>query len=108
MTQNSSPELTAKEVTAKKEDELLVVRCQLGDRAAFDDLTRRWHPSLWKYIRRVAGNDDAAKDMVQDVWLRVLRGIGRVRDGSRLRPWLFGIARRVMTTTMAPRGRPLT
>ncbi len=91
MTQPSSAE-----VTAKKEDELLVVRCQLGERAAFDELTRRWHPPLSKYVRRMAGNDDAANDLIQDVWLRALRGIGRLRDGARLCPWLFGIARRVL------------
>jgi RNA polymerase sigma-70 factor (ECF subfamily) len=79
-----------------QEDELLVIRCQLGERAAFDDLTERWHPPLWMYLRRVTGADDAAKDVAQDVWLRVLRGIGRLRDGSRLRPWLFGIARRAL------------
>lgn len=79
-----------------KEDELLVVRCQLGERAAFDELTERWHPPLWKYVRRQVGEDDGAKDVAQDVWLRVLRGIGRLRDGSRLRPWLFGIARRAL------------
>lgn len=79
-----------------REDELLVIRCQLGERAAFDELTERWHPPLWKYVRRLAGEDDAAKDVAQDVWLRVLRGIGRLRDGSRLRPWLFGIARRAL------------
>jgi RNA polymerase sigma factor (sigma-70 family) len=79
-----------------KEDELLVIRCQLGERAAFDELTERWHPPLWKYLRRVTGTDDAAKDVAQDVWLRVLRGIARLRDGSRLRPWLFGIARRAL------------
>lgn len=81
---------------AAQEDELLVIRCQLGERAAFDELTERWHPPLWKYLRRVAGSDDAAKDVAQDVWLRVLRGIGRLRDGSRLRPWLFGIARHTL------------
>jgi RNA polymerase sigma factor (sigma-70 family) len=79
-----------------KEDELLVIRCQLGERSAVDELTERWHPPLWKYVRRQAGEDDAAKDVAQDVWLRVLRGIGRLRDGSRLRPWLFGIARRAL------------
>jgi RNA polymerase sigma factor (sigma-70 family) len=42
----------------------------------------------------VTGGDEAARDLTQDVWLRVLRGIGRLRDGSKLRPWLFGIARR--------------
>jgi RNA polymerase sigma factor (sigma-70 family) len=90
VTETSGPELRA------KEDELLVIRCQLGERSAFDELTERWHPPLWKYVRRLAGEDDAAKDVAQDVWLRVLRGIGRLRDGSRLRPWLFGIARRAL------------
>lgn len=79
-----------------QEDELLVIRCQLGERAAFEELTERWHPPLWNYLRRVSGADDAAKDVAQDVWLRVLRGIARLRDGSRLRPWLFGIARRAL------------
>jgi RNA polymerase sigma factor (sigma-70 family) len=79
------------------EDEWLVVRCQLGERAAFDELIQRWHDPLWKYARRVTGDADAARDIMQEVWLRVLRGIGRLRDASRLRAWLFGIARRVLT-----------
>jgi RNA polymerase sigma factor (sigma-70 family) len=85
------------------EDELLVVRCQLGERSAFDELIERWHPAIATYARRVAGDDDAAGDVVQDVWLRVLRGIGRLRDGSKLRPWLFGIARRVLMDRLRQR-----
>lgn len=76
------------------EDELLVVRCQLGERPAFDELIQRWHEPLWRYVRRLADDDDTANDITQDVWLRVLRGIGRLRDGAKLRPWLFGVARR--------------
>jgi DNA-directed RNA polymerase specialized sigma24 family protein len=34
--------------------------------------------------------------VVQDVWITVLRGIPKLRDGSKLRGWLFGIARRTM------------
>jgi RNA polymerase sigma-70 factor (ECF subfamily) len=77
-----------------REDEWLVVRCQLGERPAFDELIHRWHEPLWQYLRRVTADDEAARDVAQDVWLRVLRGIGRLRDGSKLRPCLFGIARR--------------
>jgi len=80
----------------RSEDELLVVRCQLGEPEAFDDLIGRWHGPLWQYIRRMSGRDEEAQDILQDVWLRVIRGIPRVRDGSRLRGWLFGIARRVL------------
>lgn len=79
-----------------RDDELIVVRCQLGERPAFDDLITRWHVPLWHYVRRVTGDDSAAQDVSQEVWLRVLRGIARLRDGTKLRPWLFGIARRVL------------
>ena len=80
----------------RPDDELLAIRCQLGEAAAFDELIARWHGPLWKYLRRLTGDDDAAAESVQDVWLRVLRGIPRLRDGSRLRAWIFGIARRVV------------
>lgn len=73
-----------------------MVRCQLGERAAFDELIERWHGPLWAYIRRVAGDPDAAADVLQETWLRALRAIPRLRDGERLRPWLFGIARRTV------------
>jgi len=81
---------------AQREAELLVVRCQLGEREAFDELIESWYGPLWQYCRRVTGNDEAAGDIAQDVWLRVLKGITRLRDAARLRAWLFGIARRVL------------
>ena len=68
------------------EDELLAIRCQLGEREAFDALIDRWHEPLHHYARRVAGTDEGADDVIQDVWLRVLRGIARLKDPSRLRP----------------------
>ena len=77
-------------------DELLALRCQLGEPGAMDDLVERWHPALWRYVRGLAPDDDAAAEAVQDVWLRVLRAISRLREPARLRPWLFAIARRVM------------
>jgi RNA polymerase sigma-70 factor (ECF subfamily) len=76
-----------------KDDELLAIRCQLGEPAAFDELIARWHAPLWTYVRRLVGEDDAAPEVVPEIWVRVLRGIARLRDGSKLRAWLFGIAR---------------
>jgi RNA polymerase sigma factor (sigma-70 family) len=76
-------------------DELLAIRCQLGERDAFDALIARWHEPLWRYLRRLGGSDDAAADLAQDTWIRVLRGIAALRQPASLRPWLFGIARRV-------------
>ena len=76
-------------------DPLLAIRCQLGERGAFDALIARWHAPLWRYLKRMADTEDATADLMQDTWLRVLRGIHSLRDPERLRPWLFGIARRV-------------
>jgi RNA polymerase sigma factor (sigma-70 family) len=79
-----------------RQDEWLVVRCQLGERPAFDALIDRWHTPLWRYIRQLTSNDDMAQEIAQEVWLRVVRGINRLRDGAKWRAWLFGIARRVL------------
>ena len=84
-------------------DELLAVRCQLGEPAAFDVLIERWHGPLWTYIRRVVGDEDAALEVIQDVWIKVLRGIPKLRDGSKLRAWLFGIARRTVLDRLRER-----
>jgi RNA polymerase sigma factor (sigma-70 family) len=76
-------------------DALLAIRCQLGERDAFDALITRWHEPVWRYLRRLTNSDDSAADMAQDTWLKVLRGIAALRETSSFRAWLFGIARRV-------------
>jgi RNA polymerase sigma-70 factor (ECF subfamily) len=77
-------------------DELLAVRCQLGEAAALDALVARWHEPLWRYVRRMTGDDETTAELVQDIWLRVLRALPSLRDPSRVRAWLFGIARRAI------------
>jgi len=81
------------------EDEWIAVRCQLGERAAFDELIQRWHGPIWQYVRRLS-DDDVAQDIAQDIWLRVLRGIGGLRHPAKLRAWLFGIAHRTWIDTL--------
>lgn len=79
---------------AQIDDELLVIRCQLGERRAFDALVARWAAPIAGYARRVSQDDDAAAELTQDIWLRVFRGMDRLRDAQRFRSWLFGIAHR--------------
>ena len=77
-------------------DQLLVVRCQLGERDAFDALVRRWSTPLFRHACKFARDRDQAGDLVQDIWLRVLRSLHTLRDSARFRAWLFGIAHRVL------------
>lgn len=76
-------------------DALLLVRCQLGERAAYDELVRAHADMLVRHLRRVAGRE-AADDLAQEIWLRAFRGLMRLREGARFRPWLLGIAHHVV------------
>ena len=75
-------------------DQLLVVRCQLGERAAFDDLIQRWAGPLHRYALKLTHDPALASDLTQDIWLRVIQGLGRLREAGQFRAWLFGIAHR--------------
>lgn len=80
-------------------DELLVLRCQLGERAALTELVRTWHEPVWTYLRRML-DAERADDVAQEVWLAVLRGLPRLKDPARFAPWLFTIARRAVTNRL--------
>lgn len=79
-------------------DELLVVRCQLGERDAFAELVQAWHPAVERYVGRMLGRGD--DDVVQEVWLAVVRGLPGLRQPGRFAPWLFTIARRAVTNRL--------
>ncbi|WFE58664.1 sigma-70 family RNA polymerase sigma factor [Micromonospora sp. WMMD712] len=74
-------------------DELLVVRAQLGERAALAEMVARWRLPVWRYVRRML-DADRADDVSQEIWLAVVRGLPRLREPARFTPWLFAIARR--------------
>ncbi|MEU8076842.1 sigma-70 family RNA polymerase sigma factor [Catellatospora citrea] len=80
-------------------DELLVVRCRLGERDALAELVRTWHPPVWGYVRRMIGPAEA-DDVTQEVWLAVVRGLPGLRQPERFTPWLFTIARRAVTNRL--------
>lgn len=75
-------------------DEWLVTLVQSGDRGAAEQLFRRWNPRMLRTARRYVGDADLAEQIVQESWIGVLKGIRRLRDPSRLAPWIFGILRR--------------
>ena len=83
--------------------QLLAVRCQLGEPAAFEELVGLWHLRLWAYLLRLVGEPAAAEDALQETWLRVLRDIPRLREPARLVSWIFGIARHVAVDALRRR-----
>jgi RNA polymerase sigma factor (sigma-70 family) len=83
--------------------ELLAIRCQLGEPAAFDELVDRWHAPLWRYLRRMVDADETAEELLQETWLRIVRGMAKLREPKSLVPWMFGIARRTLMDQLRQR-----
>lgn len=75
------------------QDELLIVRCQQGDRQALEDLVRLYEKRLLYYIRRLVDNEQDAWNILQETWLKVLRAIDRLKEPKLLTVWLYHIAR---------------
>lgn len=73
--------------------ELLVVRCRLGERAAWEQLVHEWEPKLLYFVRRLVDDEADALDVLQQTWLKVVRKIGSLADAAALAPWLYRIAR---------------
>jgi len=73
-------------------DELLVMDAQSGRVQAMEILVSRWQKRLWRYSCRITGDGEAAWDVTQEAWLAIVRGITRLNDPARFRPWAFRIA----------------
>ena len=74
-------------------EQVLVVRCQAGDEAAFVEIVQRYHERLRYYVRRLSVDASRVDDVLQEVWLIVFRGLPRLRRPGALAAWLFRIAR---------------
>jgi RNA polymerase sigma-70 factor (ECF subfamily) len=71
----------------------LVLRAQAGDREAAEELLRGIQGALFAYLRRLVGRPDA-EDVLQGVFLQILRNLDRLRDPALFRPWAYRISSR--------------
>jgi RNA polymerase sigma-70 factor (ECF subfamily) len=78
----------------------LVERAQRGDRDAFDELVRRTYAGTWTLAVRLTANEEDARDVVQEAYLRAWRSIGRFRGDAQLTTWLYRITANCASTQM--------
>jgi RNA polymerase sigma-70 factor (ECF subfamily) len=73
------------------DNELLVLRCQEGDVGAFDELVGRWQERLWRHAWRLTGDENVAWDALQEAWIGISRGLGRLEDAAAFPAWAYQI-----------------
>lgn len=64
-----------------------------GDLAKLGILFERYHLPLFDFLARVTGDRTAAEDLVQDIFVRILRYRASFRDEGSFETWLYRIAR---------------
>ena len=74
-------------------DSELMRRVRGGRTSALATLFERHHARLYRYCLRMTGNRQTAEDLVQDVFMKILKYKANFRDDSAFAPWMFGIAR---------------
>jgi RNA polymerase sigma-70 factor (ECF subfamily) len=72
-------------------ERVLVVRAQAGDRTALVEIVRLYQPRLAYFVRKLV--PERVDDVLQDVWLDVVRHLPRLSDPAAFQAWVYRIAR---------------
>ena len=88
-----------------KSDADLVLMARRGDQAAIGEIYDRYADRLFGFAFSMLRDREEAADAVHDVILRSSQKIDQLRDPSKLRPWLFSIARNEVMSRTRQRSR---
>ncbi|MFK5979344.1 MAG: RNA polymerase sigma factor [Rhizobiaceae bacterium] len=89
---------------ARKFDEYLAASARTGNSAAFERLVKHWQPRLIAHAYRLSGEMELARDIVQDSWIDIYRGLPGLKDVVVFPAW----AHRIVTRRTADTIRKIT
>lgn len=73
--------------------ERLVDRCREGDALAWESLVRRFQGRIFGLAFFYVKDHEEARDMAQEVFVRVYRGLEGFQNGQAFVPWMIALAR---------------
>ncbi len=73
---------------------LWVLRAQVGDRDALDQLLRAVQMPIYRCVDGIVRDKHMAEDLLQDVLVTICRKLRTLRDPALFRPWCYRIATR--------------
>ena len=79
-------------MTETPTDSALMLRYKDGDVAAFETLYRRHNDSLYRYLLRCCLDRDAAEDVFQEVWGKIIKSRGSYRRTAKFTTFLYRVA----------------
>ncbi len=70
----------------------LVKRTQEGDTQAFDELIMKYSRKLYGLVYNMTSNKEDTHDLLQDIFAKAYRSLGRFRGNSTFYTWIYSIA----------------
>lgn len=86
-------------------DQVLVEQVQTGDKPAFDLLVRKYQYKIGNLVARYVYDQSEIEDIVQEVFIKAYRAIGRFRGDSAFYTWLYRIAINTAKNYLVSQGR---
>src|SRR5678815_5049236 len=74
-------------------DEDLMVMYQRGEVRAFEVLLARHRKPVYNFILRFVGDKETAEDLLQEAFMRVIKGAEAYKRQAKFTTWLYTIAR---------------
>lgn len=86
-------------------DEELMDMFRLGDSAAFEMLYARHAPRVFGFLKKRVQNEQVAKDVFQDTFLKLHRTRGKYNAKRNFSAWLFTLCRHAMIDAYRAQGK---
>ena len=83
----------------------LVAAARDGDRDAFDELVKATYLDTYTLAYRLIGDEEDARDVVQESYLRAYRGLRRFRGDAQFSTWMYRITANCAATYLGKRKR---
>ncbi len=74
-------------------DQQLLLDAKRGDAAAVDALLAKYERQIFRFGLRMCGNEDDARDVLQETLLAAFKGVHEFRGDAQLSTWLYQVAR---------------
>ena len=84
--------LAGAQAGVSEEDARILRGLRAGIEEAYEELIERYEQPVYGMVYRLLGNQSDASDVVQEVFLKVFRGVAFFREQSSLRTWIYRIA----------------
>src|SRR6476619_3864018 len=78
---------------SEEADEELMMQYQKGEVRAFEVLLQRHRKPVYNFILRYVGDRETAEDLLQEAFMRVIKGAEAYKRQAKFTTWLYTIAR---------------